>query len=351
MPHIVMKRSDIPRATLQVLDLQPNVSQRNPTIDPPGQNKYVNAPYNDVVVTTGVGPVYMYTEARGLAAWFITNIDDGTGVQATGSFSIAAGNAAPGDTVIVNTVAVGGPNVTFTFVAGAPVLSTDVTVGGTEDISATNLANAINNALNGLDVYVTAAAPGGGPPSPVNLTAVQPGTAANSIAISAVGANLSASGATLAGGVNANALTAANANAIASGILTSLVRFGNLATPAVACNLAGVNGIVAGVVATAAITSTQLIEILDILSGRYYVAPEGVQVDSGSGFEVSPAVGTATGPRFVDPSTRHTYDTGSLKISFGEGHLSVFSASSFIYNDAAGAAVVVYADDGSLYTL
>lgn len=355
MPHIVLKRNDIQNGVLQILDLQPNESQRNWVIDPPGQNKYVRIPLNETVVLIGAGPITVYQTVQGLAGWFVTNVSDGTGVAAAGSFSIAAGNAAPGDTATVDTSPVGGPSVTFTFVAGAPANSTEVTVGGTEDISSTNLAAAINDPLNGLDPYVTAAAPGGGPPSPVNLTAVTEGTAGNTIAISVVGANLSVSGATLAGGVDAVSLTAAQVNAMATQILTNLVRFGDLTQPAVAANLAAVNAIVAGVVATASITAAQLIEVLDILSGRLYIVPKGTQVDStGAMFNVVPAVGTATGPRFVDPSTRHTYDTGSLKISFGEGHLSVFTSPTFVYQNTPGnpngEAVVVYNDDGTLYT-
>ena len=40
--YICMKRTDIPDGVLQITDLQPNVSQRNAAIDPPGQTKYIN---------------------------------------------------------------------------------------------------------------------------------------------------------------------------------------------------------------------------------------------------------------------------------------------------------------------
>ena len=50
MPYIIMKRDDIPAATLQVLDLDPNTSLRNLTLDVPGQTKYVNPVRNDAPV-------------------------------------------------------------------------------------------------------------------------------------------------------------------------------------------------------------------------------------------------------------------------------------------------------------
>ena len=50
MPYIIMKRDDIPAATLQVLDLDPNTSLRNLTLDVPGQTKYVNPVQNDDVI-------------------------------------------------------------------------------------------------------------------------------------------------------------------------------------------------------------------------------------------------------------------------------------------------------------
>ena len=113
MPYIIMKRNDIPDGTLQVLDMEPNVSQRNLVVDPPGQTKYVNAVENETVVLTGAGPVVMHREASGLAAWFVTNVNDGSGAAASGTFTIAV--ATPilaGDTVTVGAQL-------FTAVAGA----------------------------------------------------------------------------------------------------------------------------------------------------------------------------------------------------------------------------------------
>ena len=48
--YICMKRTDIPNGVLQITDLQPNVSQRNGSIDPPGQTKYINRLQNDTLL-------------------------------------------------------------------------------------------------------------------------------------------------------------------------------------------------------------------------------------------------------------------------------------------------------------
>jgi len=351
MPYIILKRSDIPAGTLQVLDLSPNTSQRNQIIDPPGQTKYVDPVQNETVVlhqpAGGGTPILSYRTTRGLAAWFITNVNDGSGAFASGSFTIGAGNAAPGDSVTINLLAVNGPTVTFNFVA-VPGGPTDVVVGGTEDLTATALAAAIAFPANGLTPYLSVAAPGGGPPSLVNLTSLIEGTASNGILLSTLGANLSFGA--MGGGVDANAMTATNANDNAAAVL-ALYAFGDLTAAAGVMTLIAINA----VLVVGQITALQLTEVLDICAGRQYLLPVGVQVDSdGSTFLVSPAVGTTGGPGFVPGSLRHVYDGGSLILSFAEGNLAAFTDSSFVYAGVAGSpngeAVVVYNDDGTFYT-
>lgn len=340
MPYIIMKRSDIPDGTLQVLDMEPNTSLRNLTLDAPGQTKYVNAVDNETVVTLGAGPVTSFREYSGLSAWFLARTNDGTAVAAAGSVDIAAGNAAPGDTVTVNTSAVGGPSVTFTFSA-APASSTDVLVGGTEDDSATNLAAAINNPFNGLAPYVMAAAPGGGPPSPVTITAVTAGTAGNSIVLGAVGANLST--VAMAGGVDAMAISAADANASALAVLGQLA-FGDLTAAAGVLDLATVNGLVVGAVLDAASHA----ELMNMLAGAKFALPAGTQVADAGGFHiVDPPVAAPSG-------NRPLFLNDGLPLSFVMGELAEFTDSSFVYQGVAGdpngEAVVVYNDDGTFFT-
>ena len=78
MPHIILKRDDIPAATLQVLDLDPNESQRNLIYDPPGQTKYVDPVVRALPAVQNVaGTITTIAEVSGLEAWFLANVDDG----------------------------------------------------------------------------------------------------------------------------------------------------------------------------------------------------------------------------------------------------------------------------------
>jgi hypothetical protein len=85
-----MTRTDIPNSHLQVLDLSPNTSQRNLTLDPPGQTKYARRPDNDTVGTLGAGPITTAAAYSGIAAWLIdTIVDDPNG----DAFTAAQANA------------------------------------------------------------------------------------------------------------------------------------------------------------------------------------------------------------------------------------------------------------------
>jgi hypothetical protein len=93
--YICMKRTDIPNGVLQVLDLQPNVSQRNGSIDPPGQTKYVNRLQNDTLVLSGNDTAAQY---EGFAAYLIDHV-----VRNAGNVPITAAmaNLIAGDLVAV----------------------------------------------------------------------------------------------------------------------------------------------------------------------------------------------------------------------------------------------------------
>ena len=69
--YICMKRTDIPNGVLQITDLQPNVSQRNGSIDPPGQTKYINRLQNDTLVLSGNDTAAQY---EGFAAYLIDHV-------------------------------------------------------------------------------------------------------------------------------------------------------------------------------------------------------------------------------------------------------------------------------------
>jgi hypothetical protein len=108
MPYIIMRRADIPNGVLQIVDLWPNDSQRNYIYDPPGQSGYVRqVPENQLVATSGVGPIITIRNYCGLGAYLIDNVENQ-----------AAGEALT--PLIANTAsaqiigrAVGGQSVTF----------------------------------------------------------------------------------------------------------------------------------------------------------------------------------------------------------------------------------------------
>lgn len=91
MPYIIMRRSDIPNGVLQVDDLKPNDSQRNYTLDPPGQSGYVrNIPDSSTVITTGSGPILIVRDACGLSAYLIDNVEDNSGSALTAAVANAS---------------------------------------------------------------------------------------------------------------------------------------------------------------------------------------------------------------------------------------------------------------------
>jgi hypothetical protein len=154
----------------------------------------------------------------------------------------------------------------------------------------------------------------------------------------------------LAGGADADALTAVEINTSASDVL-DLYAFGDLTAAAGTLTLGDVNG----AMAAGAITAAQLSEVLDILAGRQYVAPNNTQIDSdGSTFDVQPAVGSTGGPGFVAGTLRPLFLNDGLPLSFTTGELAGYTDSGFIYGGVAGnpngEAVVVYNDDGTFFT-
>lgn len=214
MPYICMVRTDIPNGTLQVLDLEVNTSQRNLTIDPPGQTKYVNRVENE---TVSVASNVTVAEYAGLAAYLIDTVDDA------------------GD-------------------------------GG--------------------------------------------------------------------------ALTAGEANTIAAALIAHMDGGGVMST-------ANINLIISATVAASGIgvgasVATQD-EVLEVLAGASYIVPAGTSADSGAGNYKGSADGS-----FPEGTYRATYESGSLTISLGAGDLATYTDPSFTYDETAGAAVVVYADDGTL---
>lgn len=221
MPYICLTRTDVPPATLQILDLHPHTSQRNQSIDPPGQTKYVSfRPQNDNVITIQPGgagnPVLTEQEFRGLAAYLIDRIED----------------------------------------------------------------------------------------TP-----------------------------------NGDAFTTAQANTVAAALIAAMTAKQTLTA-------AAVNTIIQLTVAGSGIglgnSTATLKDVLAILSGDEYVVPARSQVG------VTQLVFDPTIRGSFKNRVRHTYESGALYISLGEGHLAGFASSEFSYLGVEGAAVAVYDDAGNL---
>lgn len=93
--YICVKRTDIPNGVLQITDLQPNVSQRNGSIDPPGQTKYINRLQNDTLVLSGNDTAAQY---EGFAAYLIDHVVKNS---ANVPITAAVANLIAGDLVAV----------------------------------------------------------------------------------------------------------------------------------------------------------------------------------------------------------------------------------------------------------
>ncbi len=139
------------------------------------------------------------------------------------------------------------------------------------------------------------------------------------------------------------ALTATEANDTATALI-AIVAAGTALTEAViAAEL-----VTAGAGATTSLTfgnsTGVLTEVLGIVGGRVYLLPAGSQVEDGvNAFD--PAV---SGSFTNDGEFQQVFDTSAFKISNGVGQISKFKDATFNYLSTTGAAIVVYADDGSL---
>jgi hypothetical protein len=127
-----------------------------------------------------------------------------SGTAATGTVTVST-NAADGDTLTINT----GSSVVYRF-KNTPIAVNDIKIGASAAATASNLFQAMIGAqVNKGTSYFTGTASLANVnvslPSSANvitLTAINPGTAANSYTLAKTGTNLAVSGATMAGGVN-----------------------------------------------------------------------------------------------------------------------------------------------------
>jgi len=117
-------------------------------------------------------------------------------------------------------------------------------------------------------------------------------------------------------------------------------------------DLAAVNAVLAGVVGgttlTAGGSTGVLTELLSVMAGNQWLIPSGTDL-AAAGVKLAAVQGT-----FVAGTYKQLYDIGQFKCSNLNGNVSLLKSANFTYDNAmgvptTGAAVTVYADDGTLY--
>jgi hypothetical protein len=334
MPHIVLIRSDIQEGSLNILDLKPNTSLKNLAYDPKGQTRYGYRPANEAIATSGTGPIITRLQYEGLAAYLIDRVQAGTGAALTADEANTAANdiiaaiggaltitdintllgaVVPGTelegaaaTPATGTMIVTGPtspgdslvlNGTLLTRTGGPRTSGGDDFDGTLSGAAliTEIAAAINDPANSFSAGLIAVANG----TTLELAAAVPGTAGNSYTLSAnefTGGTYVFSAGTLLGG----------ADAIAS--------------------------------------SGSVADVMRLISGDRYVLPKGSVVDTdGSTFDPTESGAFEGGESKVDVS-------GFFNISLNDskGYLFNLKSSDYTYLGVAGAAIVVYDEEGNV---
>lgn len=134
--------------------------------------------------------------------------------------------------------------------------------------------------------------------------------------------------------------TGAEADAAAAGLVA-------IAQAGTVLDLAAVDAVLAGVVAGTSLTgggsTGVLTELLSVMAGNVYQIDAGTEI-AAAGIKVAAQQGA-----FVDGTYTQLYDIGRFKVSNLNGNVSLLKSTDFTYDDTTGAAVTVYADDGTLY--
>lgn len=92
--YVCIRRTDIPDGVLQILDLDPNESQRNLVYTTPGQTKYLRNRQNDRVFThvDGLGNRYTNADYYGLAAYLLDHVEAGGLAAGTDALTFTEAN-------------------------------------------------------------------------------------------------------------------------------------------------------------------------------------------------------------------------------------------------------------------
>lgn len=152
--YIALARGDIDDNMLQILDLQPNSSQRNSVYDGAGQTGYMAwTPQHDVVVTAvPVANTQMVADSYGLAAYLVDNVEDNDNANII--LTDARANAIA--TGILNAVVAG----TAVTLAAIDALIATATGGATSGLATADSTGTVEQVLRilGGEVYKVAAA-------------------------------------------------------------------------------------------------------------------------------------------------------------------------------------------------
>lgn len=135
--YVCIRRTDIPNGVLQVLDLEPNESQRNLVYTTPGQTKYLRN-YQNSAVSTYVSGVdrHLAGSTSGLAAYLIDRVE--AGGLAAGTDALTATQANDAAAAIVAIVTAG---------TDATLADVDAAIAGV--VADTELSNAGGSASFG----------------------------------------------------------------------------------------------------------------------------------------------------------------------------------------------------------
>ena len=136
--------------------------------------------------------------------------------------------------------------------------------------------------------------------------------------------------------------TGAEADAAAAGLIA-------IAQAGTVLDLAAVNGVLGGVVAGTTLSgggsTGGLGTLLPTMAGRDWIIPAGSELSDGGGL----FAGTVGNAEANITEYTQLYDIGQFKCSNLNGNVSLLKSANFMYDETAGAAVTVYADDGTLY--
>lgn len=160
-----------------------------------------------------------------------------------------------------------------------------------------------------------------------------------------VSADVTGVSAYLLGNVNTTAGAGAPfTGAEADAATTALVAIAQAGT---VLDAAAVDAVLAGVVAGTSLagggSTGVLSELLAVMAGR------GYQVDAGTDLAVAGTKTAARNGDFVAGTYKQLYDIGRFLVSNLNGNVSLMRDASFTYDDTTGAAVTVYAEDGTLF--